>query len=830
MIAALAQGVSDGNGKKKAPARAIWLPFVAATHVVMVLLATSTMGQPGGEKRVPPDGLGYQPADGTTVTVNPPYFVCVPDEHATRYEWKVEAESTPSTVAKRWLFSSQFALFTPEITFEPGYYRWQCRILSDDQKTTTASWSRERRFYVPPDAPKCPRPPFELAGKAIPSTHPRWLVTADQLGALRAPSNMRSSWTIALLQDADRLLSAPLMKEPRPWSEGKWNADEWLQYYREIVQAARCTETLAFAALLTRDAKYQAAAKKWLLHLASWDPRGPTSLCNNDEQAMHIMFACARAYTWLYDVLTEPERARVREMLGTRARDAYAHLHHNRTAPYEQCPYNSHNGRLWHFLGEVAIVLYGDVPEAQEWLNYALTIYYGWYPIWGGRDGGWAEGMHYFLSYHEYVLPWLWQLEKVMKLTPALKPFYYRCSEFLLAIAPPGGALNSFGDFSENPPSERRAWVAAGLAALTGDERAHWLAEGVGLREQELTPLRYLAAISLGSNAPRLPSPHKLYLFPDTGLVAYHSNLAQPTRDVQWMMRANALGNLSHSHCDQLGIVVAAFGDPLFVNTGYRDYYGSPFCREWYWHTRAHNALLIGGEGQRRGLGTSASLVRWEENADLTYVIADATPAYGELAKIVQRYGASLEIGDTHVLVVLDDVWTTASSVTSLWHTRQRPKLSAQAQTVEFETTHCQVLARYFSNGELSLHMTDKYTTKPAMPPPGSANAREEWHISVTTETTGDKLHRVQILTLVNILPQQKRATPLSHVNVSRWGDEVILSWQQWQDRKPTFAAMVFDTKEKRVRYESGAEALRLRSLPEASCRDREKSVLAQMQ
>jgi len=57
-------------------------------------------------------------------------------------------------------------------------------------------------------------------------------------------------------------------------------------------------------------------------------------------------------------------------------------------------------------------------------------------------------------------------------------------------------------------------------------------------------------------------------------------------------------GHTSHSHADQNAIVLGAYGSPLLANTGIRPWYGSPFCKVWYWTTKVHNALEIDGQGQ----------------------------------------------------------------------------------------------------------------------------------------------------------------------------------------------------------------------------------------
>ncbi|MGC8839938.1 MAG: DUF4962 domain-containing protein [Candidatus Sumerlaeaceae bacterium] len=757
------------------------------------------------ELSVPSEGFGFLPANGTTVTINPPCFVWVPHPKAAHYVLQVQRQDAPSSSAKE--FVSRFALFTPEKTFESGAYAWRFRVAFDENGTSLSAWSQPRHFIVPASVPEFPRPSYSTVHSSVPTRHPRLLVRAEQLAALRRTRATHRHWFELLEKEANKLLNEPLPQEPRPWSGGRWNAQEWLQYYREIVRAAHCTETLAFAALVTGSPQYAQAAKKWLLHLSSWDPSGTTSLRVNDEQTMHIMFSCAHAYTWLHDQLHTDEQTRVREMLRVRAQEAYRHLR-RQEAPYEQCPYNSHNGRLWHFLGEVAIALYGELPEATEWLDYAITIYYGWYPIWGASDGGWAEGLHYFLSYHEFVFHWLWQLEKVMSIPAARKPFYSHCGDFLLAVAPPGSPLSGFGDFSENPPSPRRAWIAAMLAEFTANAQCAWLAEKVGLTPEGISPLRYLAATS--QSPPSRPpgiSP-RLRCFPETGLAAYHSNLLDSGRDVQWLLRASPFGNLSHSHCDQLGLVMGAFGDPVFVNTGFRDYFDSPFCRDWYWHTRAHNAVLIAGQGQRRSPAAKSQILSSGESGELAWSWADATPAYLGLATRVRRGVASLDCGDSAIVCVLDDIESTRPTVEVMWHTRVQPHLRCEARTFDLSTTHARVLARIFSNAELHLAITDRYSTEPAFYPDWIPPTRHEWHLTVSAQASPARVgagHLIQVLNVFEIVPRS--ASPrLSHLLVPKWGQKVTVQWQSWEQKRPVYAELIFDSQRADVAYKTAVK------------------------
>jgi hypothetical protein len=44
----------------------------------------------------------------------------------------------------------------------------------------------------------------------------------------------------ALVADAERYLSEPLMPEPKPWTDNKWNAEEWRANF---VATTRAVET-----------------------------------------------------------------------------------------------------------------------------------------------------------------------------------------------------------------------------------------------------------------------------------------------------------------------------------------------------------------------------------------------------------------------------------------------------------------------------------------------------------------------------------------------------------------------------------------------------------
>jgi hypothetical protein len=56
-------------------------------------------------------------------------------------------------------------------------------------------------------------------------------------------------------------------------------------------------------------------------------------------------------------------------------------------------PYDSHNTRAWHFLGEVGIAFLDEVEGADEWTWFAANVFFNVYPSWSDDDGGWHQGI-----------------------------------------------------------------------------------------------------------------------------------------------------------------------------------------------------------------------------------------------------------------------------------------------------------------------------------------------------------------------------------------------------------------------------------------------------
>ena len=78
-----------------------------------------------------------------------------------------------------------------------------------------------------------------------------------------------------------------------------------------------------------------------------------------------------------------------------RGDEMYAHL----CPRHLWTPYASHSNRAWHFLGEMGIAFQGEIEGADDWVWFAMNVFYNTYPVWCDDDGGWHEGSSYWSSY-----------------------------------------------------------------------------------------------------------------------------------------------------------------------------------------------------------------------------------------------------------------------------------------------------------------------------------------------------------------------------------------------------------------------------------------------
>lgn len=695
------------------------------------------------------DEIGYLPAAGTTVGTNPPALAWLPEPGASAYAVQLarDSEFTHDVIT---ITNTRYVLYTHTAALPPGLWWWRYACVND--KGEHSAWSKVRSFAIAPDAQPFPRPSEEQTRQQLPAQHPRLMMRPEEVESLcRACQGPQKDRWIQFRRTADDALLLPFIPEPPPYTNGKENAVEWRASYTATIKACATAETLALCYRLTGEPRYGDGARRWLLHIASWDPSGSTSLKTNDECGMPILYVTSRAYDWAFAALHRSDLEKMQAMIRVRGEEAYKKLHN---APHEQKAYDSHQGRLWHFLGEAAIAYYGEVPEAKKWLEYALTIFWGWYPAFGDAEGGWAQGLDYWQVYILRSTWWLDALQAALKIDGSEKPFYRHVGDFPIYVAPPGGALMGFADYGENRPAQPHQLgymepgirdlgsVDAYFARLRDKPEWQWYAEAWGNDAFPPTAMGFLRALRNHPPVPKARPPldwPKAKWFRGVGWVALHTNLLDGREDVQVMMRSSPLGNISHSHADQNAMVVAAYGSPLLVNTGIRPWWGSPYFWEWYVATKAHNALEINGQGQPKTEAAKGQVIVFQPGDCFDYVVGDASPAYGGELKRYRRHLVFLKPG---LLMVLDEVQGREPlSVKSWLHGRAPFTIEPSTGRVQLTFENAALLGYLRSPAGLEIGQTDHYTIPPELgtPPP-------EWHLAAQTKEKAENTYILAVL------------------------------------------------------------------------------------
>jgi hypothetical protein len=256
-----------------------------------------------------------------------------------------------------------------------------------------------------------------------------------------------------------------------------------------------------------------------------------------------------------------------------------------------------------------------------------------------------------------------------------------------------------------------------------------WYADAWGQGEGAKGPIGFLRAArkelaSPGSKPPADWPAAKM--FRGAGWVSLNSNLMDAREGVQVMMRAAPLGNISHSHADQNAIVVGAYGSPLLVNTGIRPWYGSPFSKEWYWTTKAHNALEIDGIGQPKTAEARGKIVVFEPGKAYDYVVGETT-GYGDHVKRYRRHMVFLK---PDVLVLFDEVRASRPVALKFWlHGRAPFTTDEQSARVGLTYENASLSGFLLTPGGVRIEQTDKYPLPPEM-----GETQPEWHLSAETK------------------------------------------------------------------------------------------------
>ncbi len=695
------------------------------------------------ESPAKPGEWGFRPSDGETTTLNPPGFSWRPMKGATAYDLQVSAEEDFSQVVYEKM-GHRFSAHCPSEVLKPGIYFWRYRVHLKEEESPT-EWSSVRKFALGPESVEFPCPPLEELTAKIPAGHPRLMFRNDDLPRLReiGRDRMENRWKDVIDQADKRLENPPDTTEPPLYPEGtKFKSEEWKTIWwgnrRKTIAVADSAATLAFAYNLTGEEKYGEAAHRLIMAMTEWDTDGATNYKYNDEAAMPAMYMTSRAYTWAHPFFSEADRKAVTQMMFKRGRDCYDHLRGRR---HLWNPYASHSNRAWHFLGEIATTFYGEFPEAEEWLEYAMTILYCAYPVWSDSDGGWHEGTAYWSSYTRRFLQWTLTLEAIFGIDVFERPFFNKTGDFGMYVMPPGSKSGGFGDQGGHFQARSLAPFMDLLGASAKNPYWLWYADANG-REMEWGYLGYLFSAKAASTEPKAPwdLPDSA-VFRGVGVAALNTNILSGTENVQVLFKSSPMGRSSHGYNANNSFLLNLNGDRALVRSGKREIHGSPHHRDWMWESKADNSILVNGEGQiKHSSDSTGEITAFKTSDAIDVVVGEAADSY----KTLDRFTRRIVFLKPHA-VLIHDILEAPEPSTFQYNLHSIGPFELEENRATWQGDPGSLEIAFLEPSNLVLSQTDQYD----VPPHDWANLDlNEWHLTVDSE---EKVKRREFLTLIVI-------------------------------------------------------------------------------
>ncbi|MES2697951.1 MAG: heparinase II/III family protein [Verrucomicrobiota bacterium] len=568
----------------------------------------------------------------------------------------------------------------------------------------------------------------------VPATAPRTLVLADRLEAFRAycTTGEGAKPFAKIRADFDKHF-ANYVTPPEPVTYGDPSpskrtsdmADLWRAQHDVTGRVTGVAEAAVLLWRVTGQEKYFAKAREILLATSAWTlgapgqpvdwRKGPVpgaaDIYYNDEAHFRLWRKLPLVYDHLRAKLSPEDRAKILAHFKARGARSVAWIEQqgniSKLRPNSLDPKpSSHPVRFMPMTGLAGLALWDDLPEAREWWAYAYKFYRDQFTPFGGDEGGWSEGNAYWRGTFEHAA----FQDALLSLRDPLayaSPFWKNSPYFALYNVQPylhttfGDASNA-GRFNLEPATadyfEHMARVQQdghflAYAALCTDQRARPIDKGIASLDRGYPTAAEFILRNFIVSDKSLPQPRPLNelppyrFFKDVGLVSLHSALGRPADDIQLTFRASPYGSFSHSHADQLGFILNAYGEGLAINSAYREFHNSPHHDQWTRQSRSKNVILIDGLGQlAKSEKSTAKITRFETAARTVWSTGDATVSYQALSKEqkakVQRVTRDLVFIDQRYAVLRDRiVLSTPGKLSWLLHAEKNLAWDAATHT-----------------------------------------------------------------------------------------------------------------------------------------------------
>lgn len=459
----------------------------------------------------------------------------------------------------------------PEKALEPG--RWYWRYYRKDPLSDR--WSDVHQFTISEKAHQFRLPKIDVEALAKKS-HPR-------LAGLQT----------VFLDDDLREQVLETIKDPIP-KDGVARVGSglskvgWLTKVRNVIVAPTVTRLKNYGQYLlaTDDPEVREDAIERLLEVAKWDPDGASSEISNDLASGNLLIGMCWLFDAVYDDLIPAEREEVMDSLEVRC----AQFAEAGVVPMELNPAQNHTWKKAEAVGVGAMVLLGHREPARYWFESIRNDFaYRFLPSMG-FEGENQEGISYWRYGGEMLVEYVDILQAFSGDNLYEHEWLKNTANFPIYSAPPGGYATSFADTHGNGNHTVRGPYALYSA---GDFLAH-LTKKTGFPYGAW----YRGETIPGAKDQRPPADLESFKHWDhIGWALFNTCLPNGYENVSIGLHAGKYF-AGHQHADQNSFVINAYGDKLAIDGGAYDWYRSPHFTAYAYHTKAHNTVLVNGEGQ----------------------------------------------------------------------------------------------------------------------------------------------------------------------------------------------------------------------------------------
>jgi len=659
-----------------------------------------------------------------------------------------------------------FAIFNPHVQLSEGKWFWQ-------YKTNDGAWNRMDSFMIGSTTRKFLTPDIQVLSAAIPSTHPRVLINRQKQSDLKMQSAGYKE-TALLIAEANGYINQPLPKEidALPKFKGKddfENEKIGLLSSRAIGwKIQKVLNGLSQAYLLTEDSSYFLTAKRWMLEVAKWNPKGFTHMSDFGDAG--IMSGLAIGVDTFWERLTEDERKKIIQQVTARANQFYALW-------IGQVESRSSSMHVWqhilHNLLQTSLALHGEVPEARNWLEYIYELWIAQSPKMAEEDGAWFNGTSYF-GMNTLTLIDVSSIFKELSGIDFMQSQWFKNNPRWLVYAfPPNSVADGFCNDGDRyaAPTINYAGYTDAMARLFSDPYAAWYSNAVtkslGKELADDNEFRWFR-IRQGFDM-KLPSHQKnisipeAAVFPEIGVAYMHTTLQNAKTDIMLSLRSSPFGSMAHTHADQNTFNIAYGGKRLFYNSGYRPAMGDPHFLDWHKHTQGHNGILIDGKGQPFNAGAYGYIPRFLHGREISYAMGDASNAYSGKDE-GQNIDFGMKVSKRHylmlrpsIIVIYDELEADHPAEWSwLLHNDNKMIIDSIRKTIFASNELVKAKVSLFSSSKIDFTLTDQFSvpvdnwTNKVNEDGDTINFKNQWHFKgVSTE----KKEKMRYLAIIQVKP-----------------------------------------------------------------------------